>query len=72
MVLDLETCRRTFAPATRPIGRAARWGLAALAEVGRVLSALDDRNPLTALRVLEPARAQEEGLRCSRCATRGE
>jgi hypothetical protein len=45
---------------------------AAIAAVGQVLSALDDRNLPAALRVLEPARADDEAGRCTRCVTHGE
>jgi hypothetical protein len=47
--------------------------------LGQIMSALDDRDPSRALRVLAPkpeASAldsdQEIGPRCTRCATRGE
>jgi hypothetical protein len=45
--------------------------------IGQLLSALDDRNPSRALRVLEPASdgGEPDGhreTRCVRCATRGE
>jgi hypothetical protein len=53
---------------------------AASFSIGRLISALDDRNPLRALRLLEPAAQrpqlspehQDEAPRCVRCATRGE
>jgi hypothetical protein len=47
--------------------------------LGQIMSALDDRDPLRALRVLAPKpnassldSDQETGPRCTRCATRGE
>jgi hypothetical protein len=47
-----------------------------LTSIGQLISALDDRNLLQALRVLEPGRVgaedQHDGPRCVRCATRGE
>jgi hypothetical protein len=51
---------------------AVRKGWAALAAIGQVLSALDDRNLPAALRVLEPERAEEKGRACRRCVTHGE
>jgi hypothetical protein len=48
----------------------ARKGWALLAAIGEVLSALDDRNVIPAMRTLEPQ--GEEGPRCTRCVTRGE
>ena len=47
-----------------------RKGWAVLAAIGEILSALDDRNVLPAMRALEPER--EQGPRCARCVTRGE
>ena len=41
-----------------------------LTMIGEVLSALDDRNVLPAMRALEGER--EAGPRCTRCVTRGE
>jgi hypothetical protein len=45
-----------------------------LSTIGQLLSALDDRNPLQALRVLESESPEAGGqdARCVRCATRGE
>jgi hypothetical protein len=47
-----------------------------LGTIGQLLSALDDRDPVRALRVLEPERkgAEPDGQdgRCVRCATHGE
>jgi len=45
--------------------------------LGQLISALDDRNILRALRVLEPAesaehRPEQRDGRCVRCVTRGE
>jgi hypothetical protein len=49
--------------------------------IGQIISALDDRNVLRAMRLLEPAREttglspdpdQQEGARCVKCITRGE
>jgi hypothetical protein len=49
--------------------------------IGQILSALDDRNMLAAMRLLEPVSEsselspgpdQPEGPRCVKCATRGE
>jgi hypothetical protein len=45
--------------------------------LGQLISALDDRNILRALRVLEPTESAEQGPeqrdgRCVRCVTRGE
>jgi hypothetical protein len=50
----------------------ARRGWAALAAIGTVLSALDDRNLPAALAALEPERGKDEGGRCTRCVTHGE
>ena len=58
-----------------PVAPSTRKGKT-LGTIGQLLSALDDRNPARALRVLEPESegAQPEGhdARCVRCATRGE
>jgi hypothetical protein len=43
--------------------------------IGQIISALDDRNVLRALRLLEPAGEgpdQQDGPRCTTCVTRGE
>jgi hypothetical protein len=49
--------------------------------IGQIISALDDRNVLRAMRLLEPVSEspepssdpdQPEGQRCVKCATRGE
>jgi hypothetical protein len=46
--------------------------------IGQIISALDDRNVLRALRLLEPATEgapgsdQPDGPRCVKCATHGE
>lgn len=49
------------------------------ATLGQIMSALDDRDLLPALRVLEPRDGnasldsdRQNGPRCKRCATRGE
>jgi hypothetical protein len=51
-----------------------------LATIGQIISALDDRNVLRAVRLLEPASEssqpsadpEQEGPRCVKCITRGE
>jgi hypothetical protein len=47
--------------------------------IGQIISALDDRNVLRAMRLLEPASEspssnpdQQDGARCVSCITRGE
>jgi hypothetical protein len=41
--------------------------------IGQLISALDDRNVLRALRLLEPAAGdQQDGPRCVKCITTGE
>jgi hypothetical protein len=52
-----------------------------LTTIGQIISALDDRNVLRAVRLLEPASEssrpsadpeQQDGPRCVKCITRGE
>jgi hypothetical protein len=61
-----------------PVAPSTRKGKA-LGVIGQLLSALDDRDPARALRVLEPERDggeansdQQDAPRCVKCATRGE
>jgi hypothetical protein len=58
-----------------PVAPSTRKGKV-LGTIGQLLSALNDRDPARALRVLEPesesAEPDGQDARCVRCATRGE